>query len=447
MLPMHYFNGVSFVNVNYNALINIFDPPQAWANLDDCCEWPCTAPSNIVYTFSNAVFSVTDSTTALPPFWTVGTTSSYSFQIVSNFASAVGTYPNCSKITTWNAWICADPTQTAVPQVGTLLFESLDYDTEDRSVQPVIITNSDSYRNVLNSFMDHTWDGFYTGQKRLSRFPSQILTGKSYTVTYTGTPFKNGRYTLQADPAAKGILIKVPYPNAGAYSVKVNDVIVQPQSWDSVTQKPAAINVATAKCGANLFVGVENYLQFFLTPGCTVIVIPRDAILTSVRLQWTAAEFFAGDGATTFTQRMASVLGVDITRVKIVSVFEGSLNVGIQILDDTTKNIVKPDGTVTTSVATVTEMTALKAKLVEKLTTATPTTLGAPILEVQAVQLSQYVAPTSSSPTSATTSSTTTSSSVSDSVSVANIMTPGGSLMNVAVSMSAFGFVLFTALF
>jgi hypothetical protein len=50
-----------------------------------------------------------------------------------------------------------------VPQVTQLVWESLDEDTEDRSVQPIIITNSDGYKNVVNSFMDHMWDGFYTG--------------------------------------------------------------------------------------------------------------------------------------------------------------------------------------------------------------------------------------------------------------------------------------------
>lgn len=89
------------------------------------------------------------------------------------------------------------------------------------------------------------------------------------------------------------------------------------------------IDASTAVCGANRYVGIENYLEFFVTPGCTVVVIPRDAILTSVRLDWTADEFFAGDGATTFTQRMASVLNVHISRVKIVSVYEGSLNVDL----------------------------------------------------------------------------------------------------------------------
>jgi hypothetical protein len=87
-----------------------------------------------------------------------------------------------------------DPAQTAVPQVGQLVWESLDGDGEDRSVQPINITNTDGYKNVINSFMDHMWDGFYTGQKRLSRFNAQILTNKAYTMTYTGTPPKNMRY-------------------------------------------------------------------------------------------------------------------------------------------------------------------------------------------------------------------------------------------------------------
>jgi len=304
-------------------------------------------------------------------------------------------------------------------------------------VQPVIITNSDGYRNVLNSFMDHMWDGFYTGQVRLSRFPSQILTGKSYTITYTGTPFKNGRYVLQADPGAKGILIKIPYPNAGAYSVKVNGSIVQPQPWDEVTQKPRDIDMATATCGANLFVGVVNYLQFFLTPGCTAVVIPRDAILTSVRLQWTAAEFFAGDGATTFTQRLASVLGVDITRVKIVAVYEGSLNVEVQVLDDSSKQITNTDQTVTTTAVTVTEMTQLKAKLVETLTTAAPSTLGAPILEVQAAIQTFFVAPASSSGSSSNPfGSSTTSGSLSDFVPTFDILQPGSATRSIAISLT-----------
>ena len=131
---MHYFSGVKFTNVKLDALISVFDPPAAWAVIDDCGEWPCTAPSNLVYTFTDSVFEVPDATTALPSFWTAGSTTKYNFQLVSDFETAAKSYPNCSKNEIWNAWICADTKQTAVPQIGTLLFESLDGDTEDRSV-------------------------------------------------------------------------------------------------------------------------------------------------------------------------------------------------------------------------------------------------------------------------------------------------------------------------
>lgn len=63
LIPMHWFYDVKFTNVKYDALINIFDPPAGWANIDDCGEWPCTAPSNVVYTFYDSLWQVTDGTT------------------------------------------------------------------------------------------------------------------------------------------------------------------------------------------------------------------------------------------------------------------------------------------------------------------------------------------------------------------------------------------------
>ena len=170
-MVQHFFTAPKFTNVNLDNLIYIFDPPQKWAVIDDCGAFPCTAPSNIVWTVTDAVFEVPDASTTLPTFWT-NTTTKYSFQIVSDMFNAVSTYPNCKINNAWNAWLCADPAQIALPQIGTLHFDSLDGDTEDRSVQPVKITNFDGYTNILNSFMDQTWDGFCTGQLRLSRFTS-----------------------------------------------------------------------------------------------------------------------------------------------------------------------------------------------------------------------------------------------------------------------------------
>ena len=327
-IPIHYITRMHFTNVAYNALAFIYDPPAGWANVTDCGDFPCTAPYNLILNFNAAEFAVTDGTTALPSFWTEGSTNNYKFQIVADAPNVVEHYTTeCTKNEEWNAWFCPPTTQSSKPQIDMLQFESLDKDTEDRSVQPVIITNDDGYENKLNSMMDHEWDGFYTGQHRLSRFNAQIEAGKHYTITYTGTPPNKMRYWLIGDEGTKGITLKVPYPNAGSYSVKVNGKIVEPEGFDSETSKPKLINPDTATCGVNRYVGIENYLEFFVTPGCIVNIVPRDAILTSVRLNWTAAEFFAGDGATTFMQRMASALGVHISRVKIVAVYEGSVTV------------------------------------------------------------------------------------------------------------------------
>lgn len=44
------------------------------------------------------------------------------------------------------------------------MLESEDSDRMDRGMQPVFITmEGNSMNNKLNAYMDHIWDGFYTG--------------------------------------------------------------------------------------------------------------------------------------------------------------------------------------------------------------------------------------------------------------------------------------------
>lgn len=77
-------------------------------------------------------------------------------------------------------------------------------------------------------------------------------------------------------------------------------------------------------CGENRYVGVENFLEFYITPGCEIRITPRDAIFINVRLDWTLEEFYADDGLTNFEDRMAAILGVDSSQIKIVSIYEGT---------------------------------------------------------------------------------------------------------------------------
>ena len=154
--PISTFKNTKFREVQDSAFIFIDDPPAGWANPTDCDSFPCTSPLNIVLHFENTQFTGLDRP--------VKTDSD--FTIVSDVPSATNAYANCDTVTNWNAAHCRNS------RLGILLFESLDADTMDRSVQPITLTSEETgYENTINSFMDHVWDGFYTGQVRLSRFP------------------------------------------------------------------------------------------------------------------------------------------------------------------------------------------------------------------------------------------------------------------------------------
>lgn len=303
-IPRHKFINTVFNNVEEAAVIYLKDPDIAWANPTDCIEWPCTAPENVVLSFENTQYK--GSRTPL--------STKTNFQIVSDVEDAVNAYSGCELRDYWSAGYCTNR------NLGIMLFESLDADTEDRSIQPVHITNNDSgYKNKLNAFMDHMWDGFYTGQKRLSRFPAQIETdGSDYTVQFSGTPANAMRFQLRADIGA--VKIKIPYPNAGSYTVFANGKEMPYTPWDRDAGRHAELT-KNQGCGENRFVGVENFLEFYLTVDCEIEIVPRDAIMVSVRLDWTLEEFYADGGVDTFTDRMAAVLGVHASQIKTVAVY------------------------------------------------------------------------------------------------------------------------------
>ena len=68
--------------------------------------------------------------------------------------------------------------------------------------------------------MDHVWDGFYTGQLRLSRWPAIIQVGyeAEQLIQYTGTPPNNQRFHLITD-SNYGTIVTIKYPKTGVYNI------------------------------------------------------------------------------------------------------------------------------------------------------------------------------------------------------------------------------------
>ena len=72
--------------------------------------------------------------------------------------------------------------------------------------------------------MDHVWDGFYTGQKRLLRFPVlvRVNTGNFHLIEYTGTPPLSQLFELYATEAATdAVKLRLKYTNPDLVVVEV----------------------------------------------------------------------------------------------------------------------------------------------------------------------------------------------------------------------------------
>lgn len=154
--------------------------------------------------------------------------------------------------------------------------------------------------------------------------------GGYYSVTFTGTPPGNLRFKLIGDSGS--IKVGIPYPNAGSYSLVMDDEIQEYTEWDKEISQYAEL--PERKCGENRYVSVKNIFEFYLTSGCDVKVIPRDAIQSFVRMEWTMDEFYAEGGVVSFTNRVAAALGIHASTIKTVAVYEGSVVVEFIILAD-----------------------------------------------------------------------------------------------------------------
>lgn len=255
-----------------------------------------------------------------------------------------------------------------------LTWESLDADKRTRLVTPIeVIGMNLTTRNVINTFMDHQWDGFYTSMLRTSRFASILQGGNGmwYELVYKGTPPLRQKFTLRSDTVPVALRIK--YPKAGVYILKdIRGNEITANAWDSSIQAPGLIKGSKGGyCGENRYVGVSNTLEFYLTKNCTIFIEPIDSIQASVRMNWTMKEFFSSGGTTKFVDRVAASLGIRAANVKVVSVYMGSVVVDFQVVEDTTKTLTKQGG-----------LDAVQTTLTSQLTSKS-IDLGAPILNVQ----------------------------------------------------------------
>lgn len=213
-IPPHFFNRCELEDVDDGGFAFLEKPAPGWANVKDCGNFPCTAPNNIILSFADTTYK------GLTP-----TSTPSEFVIVPDDETVGGTYGNCVRREEQQSYICE------ADNIGMMMFENLDVDAWDRAIQPIEVTNAETgFNNTLNAMMDHIWDTFYTGQRRMARFPTAIATGQDYRLEFAGTPPKKIRFGLEARTG--GTMIHIPYPVAGSIRVLIDGKVVEPNGWD-----------------------------------------------------------------------------------------------------------------------------------------------------------------------------------------------------------------------
>lgn len=247
-IPMLQAYGNEFVDVKDGAFASLSDPNPKWANLKDCGDFPCTAPWNLLFSFKDTTWR------GSKPRW-----ADKEFEIIADNPGFSPYIEDCEFYENMNGWICQ------ADKMGILQFESEDDDKWDRSLQPVYLKKQGTeMENKLNSVMDHVWDGFYTGQLRLSRFHSVIQgdRGAVYDLNFTATPAKKFRFTLRSQSKTAGATIRIPYYGAESRAVYVDGALVNPNQWNDATQQYGEIKQKF--CGENRYIGVKNILEFYI---------------------------------------------------------------------------------------------------------------------------------------------------------------------------------------
>jgi hypothetical protein len=112
-----------FTNVAQDALAYLMSPLAKWAATDDCGQFPCTAPNNVLIQFEKTLFAGGITPSRIEP----------DFQIISGIEEGSGTFKGCSRVEEWNGYFCLNE------DLAILLFESLDDDKLTRLLSPVTI--------------------------------------------------------------------------------------------------------------------------------------------------------------------------------------------------------------------------------------------------------------------------------------------------------------------
>jgi len=119
-ITLQNFENLEFKNCDFDSITFFFDPPQTWANLADCGDFPCTGPKNTIFNFKDIKWTGTSPADA-----------ETDFSLIPHVKDYTDQFSGCKKMDSINGHIC---TGEDAKRLGILVWESQDPDSIDRSI-------------------------------------------------------------------------------------------------------------------------------------------------------------------------------------------------------------------------------------------------------------------------------------------------------------------------
>ena len=155
-------------------------------------------------------------------------------------------------------------------------------------------------------------------------------------MTFASKPPDDMRLQIQKKTpngnASDWIVVKLHYPFPNSIEVSVRNQVVRPISLlDNYGEAP----LDTSLCGSNKYFYKNYTIHFVITGNCIVRVRLTNSIQLTLRFSMNINDFFNTNGPTRLIDRMAAVFQIaDQSRIKIVSVYSGSVFIVVSITSD-----------------------------------------------------------------------------------------------------------------
>ena len=317
-----FFSKIKFDSVDKDNKVFMNNPDPKWINPEDCVDWNCTGPLNAL------AFDVDGSI--------VGGAGGYVLPNNPGVAKA----DICQLNSVMNAYLCVADTSDRNKYMM-MIFESLDKDKMTRTFAPINVTSygksfisemGAGFRNDLAQFHDQTWDGFYTGHMRLSRFPGIVYSGQYYNITSRGTLPNELEFRLEVTQDLNlPIIVAIRYMDPIAVNVYIDNILVPGIKWSK-----GKISECTFidPHGTNRWFHEQNTIQFVLRNQLAVQIKKISSVRINLELDINIADFFNNNGDIAFLDKFAAMLNIASYRIRIVNVKKGSTILDIYILAD-----------------------------------------------------------------------------------------------------------------